>query len=95
MSRHAAHAAYERPRDEEAAFRLHFSPAPLACNATYVSPPLRPGVAREDLFICGSVLSNRVSGREAARDLSAKGCRENMEAFNVGAIHSNPNPNPN
>ena len=57
--------------------------------------PLRPGVPREDLFICGSVLSNRVSGREAARDLSAKGCRENMEAFNVGAIHSNPNPNPN
>merc|ERR1712127_612383 len=39
------------------------------------------GVAREDLFICGSVLSNRVSGREAARDLSARGCRENMEAL--------------
>jgi len=44
------------------------------------------GVPRYDLFICGSVLSNRVSGREAARDLSAKGCRENMEAFNVGGI---------
>jgi len=44
------------------------------------------GVAREDLFICGSVLSNRVSGREAARELSAKGCRENMEAFSVGGI---------
>ena len=44
------------------------------------------GVAREDLFICGSVLSNRVSGRDAARALSAKGCRENMEAFSVGGI---------
>ena len=45
------------------------------------------GVAREDLFICGSVLSNRVSGREAARELSARGCRENSE---VGGISQLP-----
>ena len=44
------------------------------------------GIPREDLFICGSVLSNRVQGYEGARKLSARGCRENMEAFAVGDI---------
>jgi len=44
------------------------------------------GVPREDIFICGSVLSNRVQGYDGARKLSARGCRENMEAFEVGDI---------
>jgi len=44
------------------------------------------GIPRGDLFICGSVLSNRVQGYEGARKLSARGCRENMEAFAVGDI---------
>ena len=41
---------------------------------------------REDLFICGSVLSNNVQGFDAAYKLSAKGCKENLEAFAVGGI---------
>ena len=41
----------------------------------------RSGVPREDLFICGSVLSNQAQGFDAARMLSARGCRENLEAF--------------
>jgi len=44
------------------------------------------GVPREDIFICGSVLSNRVQGFDAAQKLSARGCRENMEAFAAGGI---------
>jgi len=44
------------------------------------------GIPREELFICGSVLSNRAQGFEAAKKLTAKGCAENMEAFAVGGI---------
>ena len=46
----------------------------------------RSGIPREDLFICGSVLSNQVQGFDAARRLSARGCQENLEAFAVGGI---------
>ena len=42
------------------------------------------GIPREEIFICGSVLSNRAQGTDAARKLSARGCRENMEAFAAG-----------
>ena len=44
------------------------------------------GVPREDLFICGSVLSNQVRGYDSAYQLSKQGCQENMEAFAVGGI---------
>ena len=44
------------------------------------------GLPREDLFICGSVLSNRVQGYDAAFKLSKRGCEENLEAFAVGGI---------
>ena len=41
---------------------------------------------RSELFICGSVLSNRARGFDAALSASARGCRENMNAFAVGGI---------
>jgi len=44
------------------------------------------GIPREELFICGSVLSNSVRGFADAKALSARGCAENMEAFSVGGI---------
>jgi diketogulonate reductase-like aldo/keto reductase len=44
------------------------------------------GVPREDLFICGSVLSNRVQGYDAAFKLSKRGCEQNMEAFAAGGL---------
>ena len=44
------------------------------------------GVPREDIFICGSVLSNRVQGFADAKSVSVRGCAENMEAFSVGGI---------
>ena len=44
------------------------------------------GVPREELFICGSVLSNRVQGYDGAFKLSKRGCEENMEAFAKGGI---------
>jgi len=44
------------------------------------------GIPREELFICGSVLSNRVQGYEAAFKLSKRGCEQNMEAFAAGGL---------
>lgn len=44
------------------------------------------GVPREEMFICGSVLSNSASGFESAYQATKRGCRENLEAFAVGGI---------
>lgn len=44
------------------------------------------GIDRKDLFICGSVVSNRAQGLEAARRATARGCAANMAAFGVGGI---------
>jgi len=44
------------------------------------------GVPREQLYICGTVLSNRVSGEDAAYKKTKQGCLENMDAMSVGAI---------
>ena len=46
----------------------------------------KSGVPREELFICGSVLSNQVQGFDSAYKLSARGCAENLEAFATGGI---------
>ena len=46
----------------------------------------KSGVPRDELFICGSVLSNQAQGFDAAYKLSARGCKENLEAFAVGGI---------
>mmetsp|Transcript_30047 Transcript_30047/g.36661 ORF Transcript_30047/g.36661 Transcript_30047/m.36661 type:complete len:339 (+) Transcript_30047:120-1136(+) len=43
-------------------------------------------VPREDIYICGTVLSNNVRGFDAAYKKTQKGCMENMEAFGVGGI---------
>jgi 2,5-diketo-D-gluconate reductase A len=44
------------------------------------------GIARSDLFICGSVVSNRASGFDDAKKATTKGWKQNMEAFGVGGI---------
>jgi diketogulonate reductase-like aldo/keto reductase len=41
---------------------------------------------RSELYICGSVVSNRVSGFGSARKETTKGWKRNMEAFGVGGI---------
>lgn len=43
-------------------------------------------VPREDLYICGSVVSNRASGFDAAKEATTKGWKRNMEKFGVGGI---------
>lgn len=44
------------------------------------------GVKREDLFICGSVVSNRARGFENAYRATKQGCQENLQKFAVGGI---------
>lgn len=44
------------------------------------------GVPREELFICGSVLSNRARGFDSAYQLTKRGNKENLNAFAVGGI---------
>lgn len=43
-------------------------------------------VPREELYICGTVLSNRAQGEEKAYKKTLKGCQENMEAMSLGGI---------
>lgn len=44
------------------------------------------GIDRKDLFICGSVVSNRASGFKEAYELTTRGWKQNMEKFSVGDI---------
>jgi len=43
-------------------------------------------IPREDLYICGSVVSNRASGFDDSKSATTKGWMRNMEAFGVGGI---------
>lgn len=44
------------------------------------------GIDRNELFICGSVVSNRVAGYDAAKKETTKGWHRNMDCFAVGDI---------
>mmetsp|Transcript_90511 Transcript_90511/g.255505 ORF Transcript_90511/g.255505 Transcript_90511/m.255505 type:complete len:364 (+) Transcript_90511:85-1176(+) len=44
------------------------------------------GVPREELFICGTVLSNRARGFESAYQETKRGCDDNLKALAVGDI---------
>lgn len=44
------------------------------------------GIPRSDLFLCGSVVSNRAQGYEAAYQSTTQGWKKNMEEFAVGDI---------
>eukprot|EP00536_Pseudo-nitzschia_multiseries_P005149 jgi/Psemu1/189750/e_gw1.93.129.1 len=66
-----------------ASFGLHV----LAGNQKGFAKAIKDSnVPREDLYICGSVVSNRVSGFENAKQATTKGWKRNMEAFGVGGI---------
>lgn len=44
------------------------------------------GIPRSELFICGSVVSNRAQGYEAAKTATTKGWKRNLEAFAAGDV---------
>lgn len=70
----------------ECGYRNFFASV-LAGNQKGFAKAIRDSnVPREDLYICGSVVSNRVSGFDGAKTATTKGWKRNMEAFGVGGI---------
>merc|ERR1740121_2615021 len=70
----------------EAGYRNFFSSVLAQNQKGFARAIKKSGIPREELFICGSVLSNQVQGFDAAFKLSQLGCKANMEAFSVGGI---------
>lgn len=83
--------------DDETAYKLtltslevgyrNFFASVLARNQRGFAKAVRDsGIARSDLFICGSVVSNRASGFVDAKRATTRGWQENMNAFSAGNI---------
>ena len=70
----------------EAGFRNFFASVLARNQAGFARAIKRCGVPREELFICGSVVSNRAVDEDTAYSFTQLGCRENMEAFGTGGI---------
>eukprot|EP00873_Tetraselmis_striata_P011942 jgi/Tetstr1/432206/TSEL_021662.t1 len=70
----------------EVGYRNFFSSVLAYNQRGFAAAVKESGIPRSELYICGSVLSNRTRGFDAARKLSATGCAENMAAFAVGGI---------
>lgn len=70
----------------EAGYRNFFASV-LAGNQKGFAKAVRDsGISRQDLYICGSVVSNRAAGYEAAKRATTVGWKQNMDAFGVGNI---------
>lgn len=70
----------------ECGYRNFFASV-LAGNQKGFSKAIKKsGIRRDELFICGSVVSNRAVGFDEAKKETTKGWKRNMEAFSVGGI---------
>jgi diketogulonate reductase-like aldo/keto reductase len=83
--------------DDDTAYRLtltalevgyrNFFASVLAGNQIGFARAIKAsGIPRDELYICGTVLSNRVNGEQAAYAKTKQGCLENMAAFSAGNI---------
>lgn len=83
--------------DDETAYKLtlvalevgyrNFFASVLARNQKGFAKAIKAsGIPRDDLYICGTVLSNRAQGARKAYAQTLKGCEENMVAMNSGGI---------
>jgi 2,5-diketo-D-gluconate reductase A len=70
----------------EAGYRNFFASVLAGNQKGFAKAVKASGIPREELYICGSVVSNRVSGFEEAKKLTTKGWKKNMECFSVGDI---------
>jgi len=70
----------------DAGFRNFFASVLARNQVGFARAIKRSSVPREQLFICGSVVSNRALDEETAYKLTRLGCEENMQAFAVGGI---------
>jgi len=83
--------------DDDTAYRLtltalevgyrNFFASVLAGNQRGFAKAIKAsGIPRDELFVCGTVLSNRARGEEAAFIKTKQGCQENMNAFSYGDL---------
>lgn len=70
----------------EAGFRNFFASVLAQNQVGFARAIKRSGLRRDELFICGSVVSNRATDEETAYKLTQLGCAENMQAFAAGDI---------
>ena len=83
--------------DDDTAYRLtlvalevgyrNFFASVLAGNQKGFARAIKAsGIPRDEIFICGTVLSNRAKGQDAAYAKTKQGCRENMSTMSLGNI---------
>ena len=83
--------------DDEAAYKYttlalecgyrNFFASVLAGNQKGFGKAVRnSGIPRDELYICGSVLSNRARGEEAAFQSTRRGCDANFRDLNIGKL---------
>ena len=83
--------------DDDTAYKLtlialevgyrNFFASVLAGNQRGFAKAIRDSqIPRDELFICGSVVSNRVQGFDNAKRSTTSGWNKNMDAFSVGNI---------
>ena len=70
----------------EAGFRSFFAQSAAGNQRGFARAVKAAGVPREELFICGSVVSNRALDVDAAYGLTASGCKANLDALSAGGI---------
>jgi hypothetical protein len=71
-----------------AGFRNFFASALAGNQRGFARGVQASGIKRSELFICGSVVSNRAVDAATAYKLTKLGCDENLEAFAVGGIET-------
>jgi len=70
----------------EVGYRNFFASVLAGNQKGFAKAVKESGIPREDLFICGSVVSNRASGFDNAKKETTKGWMRNMDCFAVGDI---------
>lgn len=70
----------------EAGYRNFFASVLAGNQRGFARAVQESGVPRSELFICGSVVSNRAASGEAAYAATKRGCEQNLGAFSAGSI---------
>ncbi|MEM9511682.1 MAG: aldo/keto reductase, partial [Cyanobacteria bacterium P01_E01_bin.48] len=68
----------------ECGYRNFFASVLAGNQRGFAKAVKQSGIDRKDIFVCGSVLSNRAQGYEAALRSTRRGCDENLEALGDG-----------
>jgi diketogulonate reductase-like aldo/keto reductase len=70
----------------ECGYRNFFASVLAGNQKGFAKAIKKSGISREELYICGSVVSNRASGFDDAMKETTKGWKRNMESFSIGGI---------